>query len=289
MEQRQITKQELENLQETLVGHGYAFHQRAIREADAACRKWERWRYATPEFPVRADRDTRIDFVLRCGDWHLTVECKRTNPDYSQWFFAKFHRKGGRAWDARFLVDGIRLVQPKVIEARCVQANTAMVSGIYRVGMIVDTTKCGRAKTQRKDELESAIRQAVRGANGLVNYWIDNTPSLQPGDVRFVIPVVFTTAELIVTDVHLGEKTSLDGVVEAAELDPHVVPWLFYEFSIEPGLRHQRAQQLVARGGLEKVLERQYARTVPIVNTASIDEFLSRFEVDEVREILKGD
>jgi hypothetical protein len=99
---------------------GYAFHQRVIREAEAAFNdakeKGEtRWRFETVEFPVQVkNRDTRIDILLRYYQraQYLCVECKRADPALANWVFLRLPVLARDRPDyERFHADCVQLLQ----------------------------------------------------------------------------------------------------------------------------------------------------------------------------------
>jgi len=72
--------------------HGYPFHTRVLRETESLREaRLSPWNMEVTEFPVEADLGTRIDFVLSSPSqrtW-LLAECKRVNPEYSDWMFLR--------------------------------------------------------------------------------------------------------------------------------------------------------------------------------------------------------
>ena len=83
---------------EILNRHGYGFQYAVLKQAHIlADSRDSSWRFIASEFPVRVQGfDTRIDFILKRAtdnifDQHffLIAECKRANPAYSNWCFAR--------------------------------------------------------------------------------------------------------------------------------------------------------------------------------------------------------
>src|SRR5262249_25006063 len=82
--------------------HGYAFHFRTLKAAqEANDERSSDWIFQVSEFPVEVrGRATRIDYVLQRAPsfgppearryfTFVVVECKRANPSYKRWCFAR--------------------------------------------------------------------------------------------------------------------------------------------------------------------------------------------------------
>jgi hypothetical protein len=82
--------------------HGYAFHFRTLKAAQVANdERSSDWIFQVSEFPVEVrSKGTRIDYVLQRTPTvgppeapryftFLVVECKRANPSFKRWCFAR--------------------------------------------------------------------------------------------------------------------------------------------------------------------------------------------------------
>ena len=207
---RTFTDREIANIRTAIVEHGYAFQHRAITEAGIAFSlHGSPWKIEVPEFPVQAGRDTRIDVILSAGPVYLCIECKRVNPALGQWVFARAPTRGRAGALDRFYVDAIERRKSTGAGMRA-SAFCGDVPNLrtYQIAFEVRRDKKGNIVNTRTDVLEDAIRQAVRGANGLVNYRIYHEPTMAYEERQFIVPVVFTTAELVITEIQLGESTN---------------------------------------------------------------------------------
>jgi hypothetical protein len=117
--------------------HGYAFHQRLLDEVVslAGNSPASKWRVLTVELPVIAgEANTRIDFVLEAA------ECKRVNPKYGSWCFAKARHISPR-WAAN------QLIPESIVNLQTspVAAGTGGTSSpnIYQIAFAIDTGKSG--------------------------------------------------------------------------------------------------------------------------------------------------
>src|SRR5262245_5992380 len=99
------------DIEKGLNQHGYAFHHRLLGEILRLCGEptESNWKVLAVEVPVvSGDSSTRIDFVLghEPAPWALRIlvgECKRINPEYSWWCFARAPYVSP-AWAARQVI-----------------------------------------------------------------------------------------------------------------------------------------------------------------------------------------
>src|SRR5690606_30046614 len=89
--------------------------------------------------------------------------------------------------------------------------------------------------------IDDAITQVLRGVNGLIEHL--SRTSQQSDEPRFLIPVVFTTANLWVSDVDLGSASLETGKLkpESVSLMPRAHVTLQYPAS--EGLKHSVARK----------------------------------------------
>src|SRR5216117_998957 len=84
-----------EQFQKVLNVNGYGFQNAILRRLDTLSRDHRSsWRLVGPEFPVVAGGEsTHIDFVLQQGNrvatTYLVAECKRVDPKFGRWCFAR--------------------------------------------------------------------------------------------------------------------------------------------------------------------------------------------------------
>ena len=92
--------------------------------------------------------------------------------------------------------------------------------------------------------------------------------------------MVFTTAELVVTEINLAENVELKtGGIRAGDIQPQTVDWLYYEYHEEPKLRHKLRGHLSAKT-LSGALDEKFTRTIPVVNAGAIARFLQSFQYE---------
>jgi hypothetical protein len=103
-----------------------------------------------------------------------------------------------------------------------------------------------------------------------------STSSESPGDITYAafLPVIFTTANLWVSDIDLSVADINSGNIEVPPGKLVQKEWLFYHYSQTPDISHTLSGFSEIHE-LSDALYLDYTRTIPIVNAAGIQAFLS--------------
>lgn len=258
-----------------LDSHGYGFQYAVLEFAkNALSAEHTEWVFEVGEFPAEVQgTGTRIDLVLghRNRDRLLLGECKRANPAVANWCFvrAPYRYRNQMQIHEPYRVDGLLKIgktgepQPRVI---------AHDPEPYHIGLEVDTGQKGDARGAGGKEIEQAVTQVLRGVNGFVNYALKN-PTVVPSDRVALIPVVFTTASLWVSDLEL-QRSALDtGRLAEADSSFRRIGWVRYQYNSSPGLLHAGSTSNNAKT-LSEALEQQFIRSVAIVSPSGLHAFL---------------
>lgn len=96
-----------------------------------------------------------------------------------------------------------------------------------------------------------------------------------------LIPAIFTTAELWTTDADLGAADRVTGQL-LAPIAVRQVAWLLLQYHLSPGVKHAHRPRSLA-SNVPDVLDTEYIRTIAIVSTEGIAEFLRFASQLEVR------
>ena len=264
--------------------HGYAFQQRVIREAarlndDPKSRK--KWNLLATEQPVAVgDTHTRIDFILeyQSADSQLSLivaECKRVNPAYGSWCFAKGAYQRPVWLGTQVVVEVLALEE----DLKSGGAGGPTSDHIFDIGFSVKTDAAGDPTpvSGDRDGLEQACQQVCRGLNGLIQVLAtDPTLAKTKAGVDRVdfLPVIFTTAKLFTSAVDLRTTDLSSGQVQ---LPGDVVErdWLYFQYPQSPGLVHSLNRWPEDGDIWSEVVAREYFRSVAIVSANGIGEFLS--------------
>jgi|SRR5215213_387691 len=274
--------------------HGYGFqyavikHIRNLIATNRIVMIDDFWRFLMSEFPVESEKGTRVDFVLerKASDGgykrlFIVAECKRANPASANWCFVKSPYPHRAVWGSTEFVHlecVMVTTSLRGVLAAGVQANAD--NPAYHLAFALRTNEKGDpdAAGTRQSEVEDAMAQALRGANGLVMHF-DRRPQLLGNEEQVgILPVIFTTANLYTSDVKLDEAELATGKVDGGSLTR--APWVMYQYSMSPGLKHAAVSGSTPRD-LVELYQTEYIRTVPVVSVEGILDFMvwaSRFE-----------
>lgn len=260
---------------------GYGFHYAILRRLDAL-REQRRsmWRLDANEFPVRVQGvDTRVDFVLanEPGDIRLVVECKRVNPRLGRWCFAKSVYAAPYSVASGLRVERVRYWE-HYGEIRAEVCDFGSSDGReYNLAVELKTNAPEDEQDPHgvgRGTIETAVTQALRGVNGLVESLHAYHQTLQ-GQAAALIPVVVTSAELWTTDVDLSNADLLSGRVEIVESSLHRRDWLVLQYHQSLSLRHESPRRRSSASSLESVLASDYFRSVVVTSPSGLEACLN--------------
>lgn len=272
--------------------HGYGFQFSVLKKADELIQnRWCTWRLEACEFPVEVQgAGTRIDFVLRNAEHgyrytpiYLLAECKRANPALSNWCFVRAPYTHNNTWG-----DTERIIMECVLREEDGTLNTIAreilpSKNVYHIGFEVRSNVTGDKAGESGQAIENAATQISRGLNGFIETIVKNGKLTE--DVRQIdfLPVIFTTAQLYVSDVDLSLANLQTGNVNLESDDVKPVSWLFYQYSLSPGLKHSIASKANVNS-LATLLQWEYIRTIAVVSWNGVEDFLkwsSRLEIPQ--------
>lgn len=250
------------------------------------------WRFLMSEFPVDIEKGSRVDFVLERSArsaykrLFLIAECKRANPATANWCFVKSPYPHRATWGSTEYVHLECLKKMMVtntlrgVLAAGVKANADHTA--YHLAFSLRTSEKGDedSKGNRQSEIEDAMGQTLRGANGFVMHFDRQPHLLEDKEQIGILPVIFTTAKLYTSDLKLDEAELATGKVTGGNLKR--AAWVIYQYTMSPGLKHT-AVSGNSPGDLVDLYQSEYIRTVPIVSVEGIRDFMiwvSRLEFD---------
>jgi hypothetical protein len=199
------SRPEGEGLRKVLNTDGYGFQYAVLKRADQLfSERLSLWRLEPTEFPVVTGNKTiHLDFLLRHHQTqtYLIAECKRADPARAHWCFvrAPYTRRNPRRGELSF--DQVQCQPPnEVIQHPC---ELFTDQGPYHYGFALRTENPGDGRGPTTSAIDDAITQVLRGTSGLSNHLFTRQPVTTEGKTTF-LPVIFTTAELWVTDTDLS-------------------------------------------------------------------------------------
>jgi hypothetical protein len=257
--------------------HGYGFHYAVLREAHRLFQQQlSRWVFVTSEFPVSVrGTDTRIDFVLEHADHsrcYIIAECKRANPAMANWCFARApYTRQGHSSEGIYVdhLSWSETGEMKVVEV----ANLQHTSEVYHLALEAKTGDPGDPAGKGRGEIDGAATQVLRGVNGLIETWA--RAKVGANEHKFLIPVVFTTANLWACDAALAAADLATGNLQPEQVGLLPMPWAAYQFPASESLKHEKGRRPQLHGHLPDILHHEYVRTVQFVTPAAIGPFLT--------------
>jgi hypothetical protein len=267
--------------------HGYAFQYAAIKIAqEVSNEKKSPWIFDVSEFPVEINNSsTHIDFILRSirEPFLMVVECKRVNPAISNWCFVKAPYVSRKPTEYNMITREVLVSRESSGDPPIAKIDSIYKSDdIYRLSFEVKSGEKGEG-SQGRGQINSAITQVLRGQNGLINYYAEKlvNSSMMPlgknynrNDYVAFMPVIFTTANLWVSDVDLSKADIVNGNIDLSTNNLKKTDWVFYQYSQTPDLSHSLSGKSDAKNLSESLIV-DFSRTIPIVNASSIAKFLS--------------
>lgn len=265
--------------------HGYAFHHRLLGELLRLCGEpvGSTWKVLAVEVPVvSGDSSTRIDFVLgqEPEQWALRIlvgECKRVNPEYSWWCFARAPYVSPPWAKGQVTAESIVNLHSSSLVATGIGGMES--DRCYQIGFVMKSDRLGdkHPVSSDKDALEGACRQVMKGVNGLANTLIGEErleKYLKGKHTISILPAIFTTADLFVTNVDLQTADLQTGDISLEDKDMAGLDWLYYQYPQTPLYKHS-----IPRGGLSEdvladLVGRDFVRSIAIVSPRGLRSFL---------------
>jgi hypothetical protein len=273
----------------TVNRHGYGLQYALIRAVDSLFDPARGgWRSGPPEFPVEfRNKETKIDAIL---EYHprvhpfpkllMAVECKRVNPALGSWCFFRSARIPEEIeFHDKFTVHVLEdLGQRNMGFGLPINLKNLGTRKAFHLGLPIKGPKSGdNSSGSDRDSLENACYQAIQGANGLIEQFRKENPLRERSPLIGVVPVIFTTADLITYEIDLGTANLSDGELDFAGAEAERPGWLTLHYPASKSLE-PTGEILAGRGneirGLWDFQYRNHIRTIAIVSPSGLREFL---------------
>lgn len=265
--------------------HGYSFHYAVLERAGALFADGRsRFVFDRAEVPVEPrGKETRIDGVLKdtatiFGDRYrisvvqIAIETKRVNPAWSSWCFARapYVRRGSGSEGfhvdrlERQAADGLFVLSARYLDN---------LRSAYHVGFEAKTKATGD-QCPKGGTIEDSIAQVLRGIAGLADLYASDPATFSHVQRVTLIPVVVTTAALWVTDAKLESADLVSGELPVGSVAFRRVSSVALQYHRSPSLTPGRPQRKPANE-LSDLIDREYSRTVHIVNVEGMEVLLA--------------
>jgi hypothetical protein len=277
------------SLRKVLNSHGHGFHYAVVRRAEELLTSQQStWVFEGVEFPVTTGGYvTHVDFILRSrsGRTLMIAECKRADPSKALWCFAKAPYTWRNANPGELAFDELEVHANKQMVRRAHFAYAQQTA--FQLGFELRTGQPGDGLGQSR-AISEAITQVLRGKTGSINHLCESVRTADHGSLRIesskrirFIPVIFTTAQIWVTDVDLRGADLSTGDL-ANEVQAQAADWIWFTHNQTSNLRPEFywQQERSALDGFSYDLRREFARSIAIVSPSGLDDFLC-FDFEE--------
>ncbi len=270
-------------LRKVLNSHGHAFQYAVLRQAEKIYQDGNKnWVLDAAEFPVEVkENTTHIDFILRSRSnrTYLVAECKRADPARARWCFVKSPYTWRNSFNDEIIFDEF-LCSPVSAVSQQPRAITSD-KGPYHLGFELKTERSGDGHVQGNTTgINQAIAQVLRGTSGLINHMFYYSRRTYNSETKLrFIPVVFTTAELWVTEVDLGVADLTTGDLRPEDVQARKIEWLWFNHNRSINLRHNLNWETDVND-LSIELMKDFTRSIAIISTEGLDSFL-KMDIEE--------
>lgn len=173
------------------------------------------------------------------------------------------------------MMDRIRRDRGQIFYVEAVPIGPNPTESFFDLSFEVKAQRKGDAlPVKSTNAIEDAATQVSRGTNGLIEFFLRDPSKLEGINQIQLLPVVFTTADLWVSDADLRKTDLNTGELAPSEVGLRSVAWLLYQYRVSMGLKHVTGYPSLS-ADLTKALENEFLRSIVIVSPAGIDEFLS--------------
>jgi hypothetical protein len=268
----------IKSFQRALNDNGYGFQYSVLNRAKNLFESGKSaWGFEAAEFPIEVKgKGSKIDFILKLKSSpfvFLLAECKRANPAYSTWFFARAPFVMRNREQNYSYIECVTHKQLSTIDFLESSVRKAVLDqDVYHIALAVKTGLKGTSTGDVKDAIEKALTQICLGLNGQVEFFKSHINMLETGASALFLPVLFTTAELWTTDVDLSQADINSGEIHIDTESVSKRPFILFQYNLSPGIKHEVVTNTWQSNN--SIMENYYVRTVAIVNPTGIDEFL---------------
>jgi hypothetical protein len=214
-----------------------------------------------------------VDFVLTFGSHFIVAECKRADPALATWCFAQtpfVRRNQRRAYPMFTAVIPDQGGSPIVDD---MPHRLATDEPVYQIAHELRTRQKGDGIATGRQALKDAVTQVFRSAGGWIEMLKNEKRLLSRSEALLIVPTIFTTAELFVSDDDLAAADLKTGNLAQIAVTPK--SWVWYQAhlsgSLRPTLRMNPIRDDWSPSGLLLI---RHTRSVAVVNVSGIQEFL---------------
>lgn len=262
--------------------HGFGFQYAVVAEVLAQNQaQGLDWQLIGAEVPISLNgSETHADFIFysQIRRTYLIGECKRADPALARWCFAGSKFRLGTPTP---ILDSLEFRNRA--EDRLYLKPGGVNGKAYQVGISVKVPNVkGDGQQPGRDAIGNSATQVLRATNGFIEF-CGTLPSLvrhdTMGDSAKFIPVVVTTAEIVVGQTELSLADLASGELPET-FTVSREPWVWYQHALNLSMQGN----IRGRAEVEKFKNWQdmfawtSLRSVAFVNSGSIGAFLDEID-----------
>jgi hypothetical protein len=267
-------------LSKLLDSHGYGFQYAVIATAQklykAGVFAGSPWRRPIAEFPVEVRNSSyHIDLIFEHyrRPLFLVGECKRANPALRNWCFLRAPFKESNSLSDNVFAEALEW--PKTGDPVCRVRPLFYSENVYHLGIEVKSHERGDPGGKGRGAIEEAAGQAMRGMNGLMQFFRQSRKANEARKSIQILPVIFTTAQLWATQADLAQSDLLTGRLDLSAFPLQEKKWVFLHYPQSPDLKHSLpiASNDLCNDILTDSLYTEFIRPIAIVTAGGIADF----------------
>lgn len=204
-------------------------------------------------------------------------ECKRAEPSKSNWCFVKAPYSRRDSNNEELFFDRISKSEDTGLSTEC--HTKVDRQGSYSLCFEIRDNQKGDGLGQNQNRIDSAISQILRGTSGFMNFILSTDKKIIASNTpTHLIPVIFTTAKLLTSEVDISQGDITTGLIDTSLVKTNEVPWLWINYNRSPMFSPKIPLKVHTSlyHNLSYYLQQEFTRSIAIVNSTGMKDFLSR-------------
>ena len=236
--------------------------------------------------------DIRAELRVKDTVVTLPIECKKNNPDFTNWiFFEKEEKKVPRPVNSSQIINderpapksgwNVQLRLVPFLTNYCITNNARETKGNYIE--LSQKNKSNITKTANTSINDAAFQialatQAVFHEEHIHSKTLSNSTAKPPYKIQLLLPVVITTAKLLLCNFNAEDINSKTGEISYDKVKLSEQPYLVYEYPL-PRLLQKIPANLIDALNTQS-LEVFVRMDILIINSSHFTEFLTKIAKD---------
>ncbi len=264
-----------EQFKNALDSQGHSFQYAVVEEF--RCTQGSKWLFEACEFPVVCkSKPIHVDVLFgQRSNYglhaYLVCECKRTDPAYGNWIFAKAPYVHRNHFEKRLVFDFIRPATKDSVTASEPLKAHSHTAEVCHIGLAVATNCKGDGRGESRKDLNDATAQVLRATSGVIDYLYGQNRLINCVVNSVFVPAMITTAKLFVSDLEIERSTDLLSGKLTSTGTVKEVDWLWYVHNRSSELCHNQHHGFCT--SFEEAMELNHSRAIAVISASGIKKF----------------